>query len=203
MKKLSFHAKGTRKSVEIQVKTEDLNLFFIQFENYLQQNKDFFRNGNFELIALKEDEQVSEKLNYLQNKYNISIKVIKNKKFDPTLLNSSNFTNYHLKTVRSGQSITFDGDVVIMGDVNSGGEIIASGNITISGTLRGKAHCGYPDNNLCFIMASKMTNTQIRVGEYIGSVGNQPFFQKEAKIAYLKGDEIKITSISQWQRKGE
>lgn len=203
MKNLTFHAKGTRKSVEIHVKTENVDLFFLQFESYIQENKDFFKNGNFELIGIKKDENVVGRLDCLQNKYNVSLKVISNKKFDPTLLNSTNFTNYHLKTIRSGQSITFDGDVVVMGDVNSGGEIIASGNITISGALRGKAHCGYPDNNHCFVIASKMANTQVRVGEHIGSVGNQAFFQREAKIAYLKGKEIKVTSISQWQRRGE
>ena len=202
-KKLNFIERRKRKSLEIHIKTEELNLFFLQFEAYIQENKDFFKNGNFELIGMKKDENVVEKIDYLQNKYNVSLKITQNKKFDPTLLNSSNFTNYHLKTIRSGQSITFDGDVVIMGDVNSGGEIMASGNITISGTLRGKAHCGYPNNNHCFIIASKMANTQVRVGEHIGSVGNQSFFQREAKIAYLKENEIKITSISQWQRRGE
>lgn len=203
MKNLTFHAKGTRKSVEIHVKTEDVDLFFLQFESYIQQNKDFFKNGNFELIGIKKDNNVVERLEHLQNKYEVFLKLVTNKKFDPTLLNSTNFTNYHLKTIRSGQSITFDGDVVVMGDVNSGGEIIASGNITISGTLRGKAHCGYPDNNYCFVIASKMANTQVRVGEYIGSMATQSFFQREAKIAYLRGEEIKITSISQWQRRGE
>ncbi|QNO13607.1 hypothetical protein HYG86_01890 [Alkalicella caledoniensis] len=203
MKRLTFQAKGTKKAVEIHVKTEDLSLFISQFEEYIKANLDFFHGGKFEIIGIESSLDLEQKLSELESKYPITTKVVTRKKFDPTLLNSTNFTNYHLKTIRSGQSITYDGDVVLLGDVNSGGEIRATGSITISGTLRGIAHCGYPNNNQCFIIASKMNSTQLRIGENISSVGSQSFFQKEARIAYLKENEIKITSISEWQKRGE
>lgn len=203
MRQLTFQAKGTKKAVEINVKTDDVGLFAKQFEEYIKGNLEFFQGGNFEIIGIDASLELEQKLDQLERKYSISAKVVDTKKFDPTLINSGNFTNYHLKTVRSGQSITYDGDVVLLGDVNSGGEIKATGNITVSGTLRGLAHCGYPSNNNCFIIAAKMNITQLRIGENIASVGNQSFFQREAKIAYLKGNEIKITSISEWRKRGE
>jgi septum site-determining protein MinC len=38
-------------------------------------------------------------------------------------------TKFHRGTVRSGQLIDFEGNVVIIGDVNPGGEIVAAGNV--------------------------------------------------------------------------
>jgi len=46
------------------------------------------------------------------------------------------------ETVRNGQRIDYDGDIVVCGDVNFGGELVATGNIAVMGALRGKAHAG-------------------------------------------------------------
>ena len=45
-------------------------------------------------------------------------------------------------TLRSGQRIECEGDVVVLGDVNDGAEVIAGGSIAVMGTLRGLAHAG-------------------------------------------------------------
>ncbi|HBU12606.1 MAG TPA: hypothetical protein DEB31_07755, partial [Clostridiales bacterium] len=45
-------------------------------------------------------------------------------------------------TVRSGQRIESEGDIVIVGDVNPGAEVIAGGSIAVFGKLRGLAHAG-------------------------------------------------------------
>ena len=45
-------------------------------------------------------------------------------------------------TVRSGQRIECEGDIVVIGDVNPGGEVIAGGSIAVFGRLRGLAHAG-------------------------------------------------------------
>ena len=42
-------------------------------------------------------------------------------------------TLYLRKTIRSGQSISSDGNIVVIGDVNPGAEIIAKGDITVWG----------------------------------------------------------------------
>ncbi|SHJ95617.1 septum site-determining protein MinC [Anaerobranca californiensis DSM 14826] len=214
MKNKTFHVRGTRKWIEIYVITKDLELFLSEFKNYIEENKAFFRSGNFQIIGIDaidgivddiefSNHSIITKLKELEIKYSINITVTTEQKHDPNMLWSRNFTNYHLKTIRSGQSIHYDGDVVIIGDVNSGGEIIATGNITITGNLRGKAHCGYPNNHNCFIIANKMFNTQIRIGEKIALVGSPSLFQRDGKIAYIINGEIKITNISEWQRRGE
>ena len=59
---------------------------------------------------------------------------------------SQNLTNkptiLYENSLRSGQRIDFDGNVVVLGDVNAGAEIVAGGHILVMGTLRGLAHAG-------------------------------------------------------------
>ena len=46
------------------------------------------------------------------------------------------------RTLRSGQRVRFDGNVVVLGDVNPGAEITARGDIVVMGWIRGLAHAG-------------------------------------------------------------
>ena len=46
-------------------------------------------------------------------------------------------TKFIRKTVRSGQSINYKGNIVIIGDVNSGAEVYATGNVIVLGRVRG------------------------------------------------------------------
>ncbi|HWI54625.1 MAG TPA: septum site-determining protein MinC [Desulfobacteria bacterium] len=71
------------------------------------------------------------------------------------------------RTVRSGQSIQFDGNVVVLGDVNPGSEIIASGNIVVMGALRGVVHAGATGNEEATVAAFKLQPTQLRIANHI------------------------------------
>jgi septum site-determining protein MinC len=71
------------------------------------------------------------------------------------------------RTVRSGQSIRYSGNVVVMGDVNPGAEIIAAGNIIVMGNLRGMAHAGAAGNQNAVVVAFRLKPTQLRIAEHI------------------------------------
>ena len=73
-------------------------------------------------------------------------------------------TLYIHRTLRSGQSISSEGNIVIIGDVNPGAEIIAKGDITVWGILAGIAHAGSDGNNYSKIRALKLNAIQIRIG---------------------------------------
>ena len=60
-------------------------------------------------------------------------------------------TVYIRRTIRSGQSISSDGNIVIVGDVNPGAEIIAKGDVTVWGILAGIVHAGSEGNNFARI----------------------------------------------------
>lgn len=73
-------------------------------------------------------------------------------------------TLYIHRTLRSGQSISSEGNIVIIGDVNPGAEIIAKGDITVWGILGGIAHAGSDGNAYSKIRALKLNAIQIRIG---------------------------------------
>jgi septum site-determining protein MinC len=70
-------------------------------------------------------------------------------------------------TMRSGQTVLFDGDVVVLGDVNGGAEVIASGDVVVVGTLRGVAHAGSRGNREATITAMRLEPTQLRLADFI------------------------------------
>jgi len=76
-------------------------------------------------------------------------------------------TKFHQGTVRSGQLVSSEGNLVIIGDVNPGGEIIANGNVVVMGSLRGMVHAGADGNREAFVAALNLEPTQLRIADVI------------------------------------
>ena len=88
---------------------------------------------------------------------------------------------YIKRTIRSGQSIASDGNLVIIGDVNPGAEIRAKGDITVWGILGGIAHAGSEGNSQARIRALKMHAIQLRIADVFARRPdgvNTPYVQK-------------------------
>lgn len=71
------------------------------------------------------------------------------------------------RTLRSGQTIRYNGNVVVLGDVNPGAEISASGNVIVMGALRGVVHAGAGGDEKAIVLAFKLQPTQLRISEHI------------------------------------
>jgi septum site-determining protein MinC len=72
-------------------------------------------------------------------------------------------TLYHKGTVRSGQSLTSRGNIVIIGDVNAGAELVAAGDIVVWGALRGMAHAGAEGDESAKVFALRLEPMQLRI----------------------------------------
>lgn len=72
-------------------------------------------------------------------------------------------TKYIKQTLRSGQVINYEGNVVIIGDCHPGCEITAFGDITVWGVLSGIAHAGSGGNQKARVRALKMNAIQLRI----------------------------------------
>ena len=108
-------------------------------------------------------------------------------------------TKYHRGTLRSGRLVSYDGNVVVIGDVNPGAEVEATGNIIILGSIKGIVHAGAGGNKEATVIALNFAPTQLRVADIItrkaerhtkSSPGNAP------EIAYLRGDSIIIEPLT-------
>ncbi len=75
-------------------------------------------------------------------------------------------TAYIKQTLRSGQVVSFDGNVVIIGNCHNGSEIVASGDITVWGILEGIAHAGSCGDEKAVIRALKIDAIQLRIASH-------------------------------------
>jgi septum site-determining protein MinC len=100
-------------------------------------------------------------------------------------------------TLRSGNEIISEGNIVVLGDVNPGAILKAKGNIIVMGKLRGIAHAGIKGDNNAFILANLLVPTQIRISNIISrSPDNNNFFgELVPEKAYINNDRIEIVKI--------
>lgn len=111
-------------------------------------------------------------------------------------------TLYLKQTLRSGQTMSYDGNIVIIGDVHPGSEIIAKGDITIWGVLGGIAHAGARGNDWAKIRALKLNAIQLRISGFYArrpDSMNIPFIQRSNEFtpeeARVENKEIAIYKI--------
>ena len=71
------------------------------------------------------------------------------------------------ETLRSGRSVYYEGDVVLLGDVNPGAELVAGGNVIVWGRLRGLVHAGAHGDDSAMICALDLAPTQLRIADQI------------------------------------
>jgi len=79
------------------------------------------------------------------------------------VISDTKSTTYINQTLRSGQVLESEGNVVIIGDCHPGSEIRAVGDITVWGILSGIAHAGCRGNENARVRALKMNAVQLRI----------------------------------------
>lgn len=99
--------------------------------------------------------------------------------------------------VRSGQTIEYEGHLLLLGDVNPGGIVRSTGDIYVLGALRGMAHAGSEGNAQAVVAASLMRPTQLRIADVISRppdewASDEPMME----YAYLREGAMTIDKIS-------
>ena len=106
-------------------------------------------------------------------------------------------TKFYKGTVRSGNLVSFEGNLVVMGDVNPGGEIIATGNVIVMGSLRGIVHAGADGNKEAVVAALNLQPTQLRIADVItrspDTKGGKTAINPE--MAFVKDDMVYIENF--------
>lgn len=106
-------------------------------------------------------------------------------------------------TLRSGQRIDHNGNVVVVGDVNPGAEVTAAGDIVVMGALRGLAHAG-AGGVPGVVVASRFEPTQLRIGDVIGRPPERDARSgREPEVAKLKDGVILIEPLEGTRWEGE
>ncbi|MGI6174835.1 MAG: septum site-determining protein MinC [Christensenellales bacterium] len=99
-------------------------------------------------------------------------------------------------TVRSGQRIQSEGDVVVIGDVNPGAELVAGGNIAVMGTLRGMAQAGCFGDEQAVVAANQLMPTQLRIAKKIAiPPEGEHYAPTRPEIARIRDGAIVIEEV--------
>lgn len=102
-------------------------------------------------------------------------------------------TKFIQGTIRSGQNINYEGNVVVLGDVNPGAHITAYGNIMVMGSLRGVAHAGSNGNKDACVAAFYLDPTQLRIADVITRAPDGNYEKpKVPELAKVKGEMVYI-----------
>ena len=129
----------------------------------------------------------------------------------------NNFETKYVDTMRSGENIVFDGDVVvmsdmnpgsqvsstrnvvIMGNLNSGARVVANGNIIVMGEVRGFVHAGAKGNSWAYVIANSLCPKILQIANNIAEApeDDEPKDDKKIipEIAFVSKDRIVIESF--------
>lgn len=110
-----------------------------------------------DILSVEPQEGVASDIEYYKNLDN---------EFTKDDLEIDNLPTMYIKhTLRSGQVVNYEGNVVIIGDCHTGSEVHATGDITVWGVLNGIAHAGSVGNIRAKIRALKMNAIQLRIAD--------------------------------------
>lgn len=90
-------------------------------------------------------------------------------------------TLYLTQTLRSGQTVSYEGNIFLIGDAHPGSEINATGDITVWGILGGIVHAGTKGNTDAKVRALKLNPIQLRIAHLYSrrnDTVNVPYVQK-------------------------
>lgn len=95
-------------------------------------------------------------------------------------------------TLRGGQKLEHDGDVIVAGHANTGSEILATGHVVVLGWLKGLVHAGCGGNNGVSISARSLESGQVRIGNKVGLIDRASSFWGKPSIVTVSDEEVLI-----------
>lgn len=153
--------------------TEDYKLNVVSLNQIVKIDKE----PEDQIEAVKEEVKVEESAR----------KVLDYNEFDTKIIR---------KNLRSGMGVSYDGNIVVIGDVNPGAEVSAGGNVIVMGKLRGMVHAGKFGNKETYIIASKLNPTQIRIANIIARAPEEDNINElKPEIAHIVSGHMSIEEL--------
>ena len=198
--------KGTVNGLTIIMREED------KFEDILEQMEKkivtagkFFKGSSLAIkyrgkkLSKSEEEKI---LDLLVRKSGAEIKSIEEdmeiKKFYYFKGINEGITKFYKGTVRSGQLVSYNGNLVVIGDVNPGGVVEATGNVIVLGSLRGIVHAGSDGNKEAFVVALNLQPTQLRIADVITRSPDEKGLKNQMipEMAIIKDETVYIERVT-------
>ena len=191
---MSIVVKGERSYITVKIEGEVDSESIEGLKTQIEKNKNFFKEGKI-LIKYVGDgipcKVLNEIITVLSGIESVNIIGVLTESIPQNEGNAIVIK----KTLRSGQSVSYNGDVVIVGDVNAGAEVIAEGDIIVLGSLRGLAHAGAMGNRSAIVYALDLSPVQIRIADVIARAPDYTKDRSVPEIARVKDDSIIIETF--------
>lgn len=198
--------KGIKDGLEIIFNDEKYSYdkLVVELIDKMKGNLRFFRGSSIKLIIDfdKIDKDIlSDVKKFFENDIEVKNLILEDKN-NYYSENSSYFngidegkTKFIYKTVRSGQKIFFNGNIVVIGDINSGAEVIATGNVIVLGELKGRVQAGFNGNEQTIIAAFRLYPEILQISDIVvtSPEGDKP---KYPEVARLKNGCIEVEPYS-------
>jgi len=193
--------KGRKEGLEVLLPAKvSFNMIFDELKGKLDENKAFFEglsnvNIVYSTLSAQNMEEIRALLKERLHTVNILFTDKSKKDIKKTTASVNKKTLYLKETIRSGQKIEFDGNIIVLGDVNAGAELIAAGDILIMGTFRGLAHAGALGDEKSIVTAIKLQPVQLRIGNLIAVSPDRYSKSEYPEIARAKNGVITIEPL--------
>jgi septum site-determining protein MinC len=179
--------KGTKNGINVWLDHNvDFDSLRQMLRNKTHEAKDFFEDAEVSITFTGREitkEEESDLLGIIFQESNLSISFNKNEPAERanenassklglvppsiTLTKNEHLTFFYEGALRNGQSIRYDGSVVVLGDANPGSEIIAKGSVIVLGALKGLVHAGCTGDDSAYVCAMRLAPTQLRICDII------------------------------------
>lgn len=199
--KNAVNFKGTKDGIIALIDLSySFNTVIKAIEKKISEREDFFKGGKIKFLptigSLTENEK-NEIGILLQNKFNIKSEFIvredieKRKMHEERKISDKEFLIVR-KILRSGQSIEFQGNLILIGDVNEGAEIKVGGSLFVFGILRGSVMAGLETGKDAIIVATNLKPEKLQIGNYLLNEDLSKRRRDTISIALVEEDNIVI-----------
>ena len=98
--------------------------------------------------------------------------------------------------VRSGQSVSHEGDIIVLGSVGSGSELIAGGSIHVYGALRGRALAGIYGNREARIFCRRNEAELLSIDGWYQTAEDMDLATRGRAVqVFLRGEDIAVAAL--------
>ena len=202
MKENRIEIKGDKEGISVIVDIDK----FINFDeviseiiNVLSIGKGFYKNSIIKIIAnLKNvsDSEIAKLKDKLFEEIHIRDCIFddtnKRKIEENTLFTGiyEGRTKFIKRTIRGGQCINSEGNIVIVGDINSGAEVSAGGNLIVLGSIRGHVRTGVGGNRNAIIAAFILQPELLQIADLITIAPDDGIKPSYPEVARVKDEMI-------------
>jgi len=199
--KNAVNFKGTKDGIIALIDLSySFNTVIKAIEKKISEREDFFRGGTIKFlptIGTLTDLEKSEIENLLQDKFNINSEFIMKEDFEKRKIGEEKRISEKeflivRKILRSGQSIEFHGNVILIGDVNEGAEIKVGGSLFVFGILRGSVTAGLETGKDAIVVATSLKPKRLQIGNYILNEDISKRRKEIVSVALVENENIVI-----------